>query len=68
MVKNLDPSTSTILIIGGGTWGSSSALYLARRGYRHVTVLDSYEAPSAISAGNDINKIVEEGMSSRAMT
>ncbi|KAL4805908.1 FAD dependent oxidoreductase [Aspergillus unguis] len=50
---------STILIIGGGTWGCSTALHLARRGYKHVTVLDPYEIPSAIAAGNDVNKIME---------
>lgn len=53
--------SSPILIVGGGTWGVSSALHLARRGYDNVTVLDSYPIPSAISAGNDINKIVELG-------
>ncbi|KAF3404400.1 L-saccharopine oxidase [Talaromyces pinophilus] len=53
--------TSTILIIGGGTWGCSTALELARRGYRNITVLDSHPIPSAIAAGNDVNKIVEEG-------
>ncbi|KAL1613851.1 hypothetical protein SLS56_012227 [Neofusicoccum ribis] len=60
MPSPLDPATSTILIVGGGTWGSSTALHLARRGYRHVTVLDAHAVPSAISAGNDINKIVEQ--------
>lgn len=54
-----DPATSHILVIGCGTWGSSTALHLTRRGYRYVTVLDPYEVPSAISAGNDINKIAE---------
>lgn len=58
---HLDPATSTILIIGAGTWGSSTALHLARRGYKHITVLDPHPVPSAISAGNDINKIVEQG-------
>lgn len=53
--------SSPILIIGGGTWGISTALHLARRGYNNVSVLDSYPIPSAISAGNDINKIVELG-------
>lgn len=57
------PSTlrkdSTILVIGGGTWGASTALHLARRGYSNVTVLDPYAYPSPISAGNDVNKIVE---------
>lgn len=54
--------SSSILIVGGGTWGVSTALHLARRGYVDVTVLDSYPVPSAISAGNDINKIVELGI------
>ncbi|KAL1836277.1 hypothetical protein VTK73DRAFT_5109 [Phialemonium thermophilum] len=53
--------TSSILIVGGGTWGCSTALHLARRGYTNVTVLDGHEIPSPISAGNDVNKIVEQG-------
>lgn len=55
---------SPILIVGGGTWGASTALHLARRGYKNVTVLDPYAYPSPISAGNDVNKIVETSMSS----
>ncbi|KAL4947134.1 FAD dependent oxidoreductase [Aspergillus filifer] len=50
---------SPILIIGAGTWGCSTALHLARRGYRNVKVLDPYSIPSPIAAGNDVNKIVE---------
>lgn len=53
--------TDPILILGGGTWGLSTALHLARRNYTSITVLDSHPIPSAISAGNDINKIAEEG-------
>jgi sarcosine oxidase/L-pipecolate oxidase len=53
----------SILIVGAGTWGCSTALHLARRGYKYVTVLDPYELPSPISAGNDVNKIVEQGTS-----
>lgn len=52
---------SKILILGGGTWGCSTALHLARRGYEDVTVLDAHPIPSPISAGNDVNKIVEQG-------
>ncbi|KAJ9653170.1 hypothetical protein H2198_007632 [Neophaeococcomyces mojaviensis] len=50
---------SSILIIGAGTWGASTALHLARRGYQNITVLDPYPSPSPISAGNDVNKILE---------
>ncbi|KAK7539936.1 fructosyl amine:oxygen oxidoreductase-like protein [Phyllosticta citribraziliensis] len=60
MASQLNHSSS-VLIVGCGTWGSSTALHLARRGYKDVTVLDPYPVPSAISAGNDVNKIVEQG-------
>ncbi|KAJ5153093.1 uncharacterized protein N7482_009571 [Penicillium canariense] len=50
---------SSILIIGAGTWGCSTALHLARRGYKSIQVLDPYEVPSPIAAGNDVNKIME---------
>jgi sarcosine oxidase/L-pipecolate oxidase len=52
---------SSILIVGGGTWGCSTALQLVRRGYKNITVLDAHQIPSPISAGNDVNKIMEEG-------
>ncbi|KAF2500120.1 fructosyl amine:oxygen oxidoreductase [Lophium mytilinum] len=52
---------SSILVIGGGTWGCSIALQLARRGYRDIKVLDASKFPSPIAAGNDLNKIAEEG-------
>lgn len=54
-------SKSEILIVGAGTWGCSIALELARRGHKEIKVLDGHPFPSAISAGNDLNKIVEEG-------
>lgn len=50
---------SSILIVGAGTWGCSTALHLARRGYKNVRVLDPYGVPSPIAAGNDVNKIME---------
>lgn len=52
-------ATSSILIIGAGTWGCSTALHLARRGYKCVKVLDPHSVPSPIAAGNDVNKIME---------
>ncbi|KAI1293884.1 fructosyl amine:oxygen oxidoreductase [Xylaria venustula] len=54
----------SVLIIGGGTWGCSIALELARNGYSDVTVLDGEDVPSSIAAGNDLNKIMEEGSQS----
>jgi sarcosine oxidase/L-pipecolate oxidase len=53
----INHSSPSILIIGAGTWGASTALHLARQGYTNVTLLDPYPVPSAISAGNDVNKI-----------
>lgn len=44
--------------------GSSSALHLARRGYTDIRVLDMFQPPSANSAGNDINKVSAEVVSS----
>ncbi|KAJ9659260.1 hypothetical protein H2201_007410 [Coniosporium apollinis] len=61
----LDHSTS-IIIIGAGTWGCSTALHLARRGYKNVTVFDPFPVPSPISAGNDVNKIITARSSSFA--
>ncbi|KAL7420417.1 hypothetical protein Q5752_005388 [Cryptotrichosporon argae] len=46
-----------LVVGGGGTMGSSTALHLARRGYTDVRVLDVWQNPSADSAGNDLNKI-----------
>lgn len=50
---------SSIIVVGAGTWGASTALYLGRRGYTNVVVLDPHPYPSPISAGNDVNKIAE---------
>lgn len=62
MSPGLAPS-SAIIIVGGGTWAISTSLQLARRGYNNVTILDLYPVPSPISAGNDVNKIMEQGKS-----
>ncbi|GAW16912.1 hypothetical protein ANO14919_063590 [Xylariales sp. No.14919] len=59
-------SDSRILIIGSGVFGLSTALWLARLGYRRVTVFDMQDTGSAgydpgagiESASADINKII----------
>ena len=50
---------SPVIVVGAGTWGASTALYLGRRGYTNVVVMDPHSYPSPISAGNDVNKIAE---------
>ncbi|KAI1173997.1 FAD dependent oxidoreductase [Nemania sp. FL0916] len=62
---SLNPD-SRILIVGSGVFGLSTALWLARSGYRHVTVFDmqdtaasGYDPGAGIkSASADINKII----------
>lgn len=46
-----------VIVGGGGTMGSSTALHLLRRGYTNVRILDKWPSPSADSAGNDLNKV-----------
>jgi sarcosine oxidase / L-pipecolate oxidase len=49
---------ATILIVGAGTIGLSTALHLTDQGYKNITVIDREIVPSVYSAGNDLNKIV----------
>jgi sarcosine oxidase/L-pipecolate oxidase len=53
-------TTKVVIVGGGGTMGSSTALHLIRSGYSpsNITVLDVYPIPSAQSAGFNLNKIM----------
>lgn len=66
--RALRSTTKVIIVGGGGTIGSSTALHLLRAGYTpsNITVLDVYPFPSAQSAGNDLNKIMGIRVSSPA--
>ncbi|OAL05184.1 sarcosine oxidase [Phaeosphaeriaceae sp. SRC1lsM3a] len=48
----------SVLIVGGGAFGTSTAYHLVHRGYTKVTVLDRFAAPSKDAAATDLNKIV----------
>jgi sarcosine oxidase/L-pipecolate oxidase len=57
----LNPFTTStsVLIIGAGTFGISTAYHLAVSGYRNLKVLDRAAIiPSSYSAGTDLNKII----------
>jgi sarcosine oxidase / L-pipecolate oxidase len=59
----IDPNTS-VLIVGAGTFGLSTAVQLLRKGHKNVTLLDPYEVPSPLSAGNDVNKVFQSTVES----
>jgi sarcosine oxidase/sarcosine oxidase/L-pipecolate oxidase len=58
-----NPNSRILIVGGGGTIGSSTALHLARRGYSDIRLLDKFQNPSANSAGNDMNKVSPNRMS-----
>ncbi|KAI0629034.1 FAD dependent oxidoreductase [Trametes polyzona] len=50
---------STILIVGAGCFGLSTAYHLLKRGYKNLTVIDrSPVLPAPDAASTDLNKIV----------
>ncbi|KAF2174068.1 hypothetical protein M409DRAFT_62230 [Zasmidium cellare ATCC 36951] len=48
----------SVIIVGGGAFGTSTAYHLAQRGYANVKVLDRFEPPSKDAAATDLNKII----------
>jgi sarcosine oxidase/L-pipecolate oxidase len=52
-------NSDSIIIIGGGAFGLSTALHLSQGGYQDITVLErDTQIPARYSAANDLNKIV----------
>ncbi|WWC95608.1 hypothetical protein V866_002473 [Kwoniella sp. B9012] len=49
---------TSILVVGAGVFGLSTALHLSRAGYKEITVIDPHPVPSPLSAATDINKII----------
>ncbi|KAJ5125868.1 L-pipecolate oxidase [Penicillium atrosanguineum] len=53
------PSKSdSILIVGAGVFGLSTALELKQRGYTNITVLDRYAPPAIDGSSVDISRII----------
>ena len=51
--------SDSIIIVGGGAFGLSTALHLIRNGFTNVSVFDKDDQiPPRYSAANDLNKIV----------
>ncbi|KAJ5380842.1 L-pipecolate oxidase [Penicillium cataractarum] len=50
--------TDSIIIVGAGVFGLSTALELKRRGYTDVTVLDRYNPPAVDGSSVDISRII----------
>lgn len=51
--------SDSIIVIGAGAFGLSTALRLSEDGFHNITVLEKSESlPSQFSAANDINKIL----------
>lgn len=49
----------SVIIIGGGAFGLSTALHLSEAGYNDITILErDTQIPPRYSAANDLNKIV----------
>jgi sarcosine oxidase/L-pipecolate oxidase len=49
----------SILILGGGCFGLATALELAQKGYRNITILEKdVDVPSRFSAAYDLNKVI----------
>ena len=52
------PEHPSVLVVGGGAFGTSTAYHLSRRGYSNVTVLDRFDTPSKDAASTDLNKVI----------
>ena len=48
----------TILIVGAGIFGLSTALELKKRGYQHVTIIDRYLPPVVDGSSVDISRVI----------
>lgn len=52
------PKSDSIIIVGAGVFGLSTALELKQRGYTNITVLDRYAPPAVDGSSVDISRII----------
>lgn len=57
------PQDDTVVIVGAGVFGLSTALELRNRGYKDITVLDRLAPPVPDGSSNDISRIVRNDYS-----
>lgn len=56
--RNPVAKDDTILIVGAGIFGLSTALELKKRNYKHVTVVDRYLPPVVDGSSVDISRVI----------
>ncbi|KAH7136808.1 FAD dependent oxidoreductase [Dactylonectria estremocensis] len=56
--RNPIAKSDSILIVGAGAFGLSTALELNKRGFKNITVLDRYQPPVVDSSSVDISRVI----------
>lgn len=56
--RNPIAKSDSIVIIGAGVFGLSTALELKKRGFQNITVLDRYQPPVADGSSVDISRVI----------
>ena len=50
--------SGSVIIVGGGIFGLSTALELKKRGYEKITILDRYNIPVPDGSSVDISRVI----------
>lgn len=58
MSDNTPAKSQSVVIVGAGVFGLSTALELTKRGYTNITVLDRYLPPAVDGSSVDISRII----------
>lgn len=58
MAPRRSPKDGSVVVVGAGVFGLTTALELAKRGYRRVTVLDRFLPPVPDGSSVDVSRII----------